>query len=162
MKKELFINDITYDFFFDEGNNMWRLIDNKNLIDGNSVDLEIDLGNLAEGIKWDEIEKFIKFISSDKAKVFQNIRDARTVLQSFYRVINKDVYDHRFFDNIHFNITGIDYKGHPKNVNLINSFEYDYFFFPQYTKDIYRDIGSFVWRVNFRDNLLLGVYCDRL
>jgi len=67
-----------------------------------------------------------------------------------------------FFDHIEFKLTGIDYHGSCKVVNMENCFVYDLFFFPFYKKGPLRDIGSFVWRANFRDTLLLGVYCDRI
>ena len=39
---------------------------------------------------------------------------------------------------------------------------YDYFLFPKFVDDPYHDVGSYTWKANFRDTLLLGVYCDRI
>ena len=160
MKKSIIINGLNFEYFFDERVNSWRMIDSPDLIRGHTIDVEINLANFNEGLNWGDLEKFIKFILDNQSKHFQSIEDAKYVLHSFFKVVNKNSYDPDFFKAIDFNLSGIDYKGHSKNITLADSIEFDYFFFPVYTKDIYRDIGSFVWRANFRDNILLGVYCD--
>jgi hypothetical protein len=161
-KKVIVVNDIRYEFFFDENLNMWRIIENPNLINNLEIDLEIDLENLNGIIDWSHVIKFIEFILNNKSKLIERIEDAKNVLLALFKSINKDIYDDDFFNQIEFNLSGIDYKASCKIVNMEDRFEYDYFFFPQNTKDPYRDIGSFVWRANFRDTLLLGVYCDRI
>lgn len=161
-RKKLNIKGIEYDFFYDEHNNMWRVIDNPNIIDGQSIDLEIDLVNFENQIDWEEVSKFIESVKNNNPLYSERIKDAKKVLNTLFNTINKEVYKDDFFEHIEFKLSGIDFKGYSKNINLRVKFEFDYFFFPQYLKDPYRDIGSFVWRANFRDTLLLGVYCDRI
>ncbi|MFQ3577073.1 MAG: hypothetical protein SNJ77_11625 [Cytophagales bacterium] len=161
-KKKLNIKSIEYDFFYDESNNMWRVIESPNLIVGQYIDLEIDLANFPTQLNWHEVERFIESLKNNHSLYSERIEDAKEVLKSLYKSINKGVNEKEFFEHVEFNLSGIDFKGRCKNVNLNDKFEYDYFFFPQYSKDPYRDIGSFVWRANFRDTLLLGVYCDRI
>jgi hypothetical protein len=161
-KKKLNIKGNEYDFFYDNSINMWRVIENSNFIDGQTIDLEIDLVNFNNQLNWQEVEKFIESIKNNNALHSERIKDAKEVLKTLFKTINKAGYDNDFFEYIEFNLSGIDFKGYSKNVNLGDKFEFDYFFFPQYSKDPYRDIGSFVWRANFRDTLLLGVYCDRI
>jgi hypothetical protein len=161
-KKKLNIKGSEYDFFYDERINMWRVIENSNFIEGQAIDLEIDLTNFTNQLDWKEVESFIESMRNNNLLCSESVEDAKEVLKSLFKSINKRVYDKDFFEYIEFNLSGIDFKGRCKNVNLGDKFEYDYFFFPQYTKEPYRDIGSFVWRANFRDTLLLGVYCDRI
>jgi hypothetical protein len=161
-KKKLNIKGIEYDFFYDESLKMWRVIESPNFIDGESIDMEIDLKNFDNILEWEDVEKFIKSIKNNNSIYIERIEDAKKVLKTLFKSINKDGYDNDFYEHVEFNLSGIDFKGFCKNVNLIDKFEYDYFFFPSYSKDPYRDIGSFVWRANFRDTLLLGVFCDRL
>jgi hypothetical protein len=160
--KKLNIQGVEYDFFYDEHLNMWRVIENPNFFDGQFIDMEIDLANINNSFDWQEVEKFIVSIKNNNSFCLERMEDAKEVLKSLFKSINKGVYDKGFFEHIEFNLSGIDFKGYCKNVNLGDKFEYDYFFFPRYSKDPYKDIGSFVWRANFRDTLLLGVYCDRI
>lgn len=160
--KKLNIQGVEYNFFYDEHLNMWRVIESPNFFDGQSIDMEIDLANINNSFDWQEVEKFIVSIKNNNSLCLERIEDAKAVLKTLFKTINKNGYDKDFFDYIEFNLSGIDFKGYCKNVNLGDKFEYDYFFFPQYSKDPYKDIGSFVWRANFRDALLLGVYCDRI
>ena len=141
---------------------MWRVIESPDFIDGQSIDLEIDLSNFANTLDWQEVEKFIGSIKNNNSLYIESIEDAKAVLKTLFKTINKKGYDKDFYEHIEFNLSGIDFKGLWKNINLNDKFEYDYFFFPQYSKDPYQDIGSYVWRANFRDTLLLGVYCDRI
>ena len=159
-RKNIIRDSKSFEFFLDENLNMWRLLESPFLITDRSIDLEIDLRNIKGDLSWKEIEDFIDYLSLSK-KVTDNITDAQRLLHTYFSVINK-TYDIDFLKDIVFNLSGIDYKGYCNNVNLSDKFEYDLFFFPQYAKDIHRDVGSFVWRANFRDTLLLGVYCDRL
>ena len=161
-KKSIKINNIEFEFFYDEHLNMWRIIENPNLIDGQNIDIEIDLANFKNSLDWLDITKFIESIKNNNTLFVERVGDAKEVLKSLFKSINKKVYEYDFYEHLEFNLAGIDFKGYCKNINLSDKFEYDYFFFPQYTKDPYRDIGSFVWRANFRDTLLLGVYCDRI
>ncbi|WP_428225615.1 hypothetical protein [Flavobacterium sp.] len=161
-KKKLNIKGIEYEFFYDERINMWRIIESPDFIEGQSIDLEIDLSNFTNPLDWLEVEKFIESMKNNNSLFIERIEDAKEVLKILFKTINKKSYDKNFYEDIEFNLSGIDFKGLCKNINLNDKFEYDYFFFPQYSKDPYRDIGSFVWRANFRDTLLLGVYCDRI
>lgn len=161
-KKNITVNNTEFSFFYDENLNMWRIIESPNFIEGYSIDMEIDMENLTNPMNWKELERFIESMNNNNSLYKERVFDAQQVLKSLYKSINKNVYGNDFFDHIEFNLSGIDYKGNCKIVNLEDRFIYDYFFFPQYTKDPYRDIGSFVWRANFRDTLLLGVYCDRM
>jgi len=161
-KKQIIVNGIEYDFLYDENLNMWRIIENPNFIEGNSIDMEIDLSNFANHLDWQEVGNFIESMKNNNPLYIERIDDAKQVLKALFQSINKKGYDSDFFNYIEFNLSGIDYKGNCKIVNMKYHFEYDYFFFPQYTKEPYRDIGSFVWRANFRDTLLLGVFCDRI
>ena len=161
-KKKLNIKGIEYDFFYDENLNMWRVVEDSNFIEGQYIDLEIDLTNFNNQLDWQDVEEFIGTMKSNNPLYIERIEDAKTVLKSLFKTVNKGLYDENFHEYIEFNLSGIDFKGRCENVNLNNKFEYDYFFFPQYSKEPYKDIGSFVWRANFRDTLLLGVFCDRL
>ncbi|CAM3139365.1 hypothetical protein [Flavobacterium frigoris] len=160
--KKLTIKECEYSFIYDENQNMWRALENSNLIDGQTIDMEIDLANFNDSFDWQDVEKFIESLKNNNLLYLKRIEDAKAVLKTLFKVINKNGYDKEFFDYLDFNLSGIDFKGYCSNVNLKDKFEYDYFFFPQYSKDPYRDIGSFVWRSNFRDALLLGVSCDRI
>ena len=160
--KRLIITGNQYDFFYDEHITMWRVVESPNFIEGQVIDFEIDLLNFTNQLDWNEVESFIALLKKNNSWYRDRIEDAKEVLKSLYKAINKGGYDKDFFEHVEFNLSGIDFKGRCKNINLSHTFEYDYFFFPQYSKDPYRDIGSFVWRANFRDNLLLGVYCDRI
>jgi hypothetical protein len=157
MKKEIIIQGINYEFWFDEELNMWRIRGNNSLIDSHTIDLEIDLANLGGTIDWIEIADFISSILGNRSAVNENIKNAQLVLWSYYKTIHKKAFDEEFFQDVAFDLTGIDYKGKKANTD---SFMYDYFFFPQYLKDIYRDIGSVPYRANFRGQLFLGIYCD--
>jgi hypothetical protein len=161
-KKVLEANGYKFEFLLDEQSNIWRTIQTPYLIEGQSIDLEIDLANFTNALNWEEIVKFIVSIKSNNKLRAERIGDAKEVLKTLFKSINRNVYDEDFFNHLDFNLTGIDFRGRCKNVNLSHQFEYDYFFFPHYTKDPYRDIGAFVWRANFREALLLGVYCDRI
>lgn len=161
-KKKIVTNNTEYEFFYDENLNMWRILENPNFIEGYSVDMEIELTNFVGGIDWQKTVGFIELLRNNNSLLIERITDAKIVLKSLFATINKKSYDADFLNYIEFNLSGIDFKGNCKIVNLEQQFEYDYFFFPQYTKDPYRDIGSFVWRANFRDMILLGVYCDRI
>lgn len=160
--KHITVNDISYEFRFDERLNMWRMLENNSLVANCSIDLEIDLAHSGGIIDWGQISDFIEFLRSSREIINDNITGAQFVLGALFKAINKGAYEDDFFNDVVFGLSGIDYKGLSKNINLKNSFEYDLFFFPQYTKNIYEDIGSYVWRANFRDALLLGVYCDRI
>jgi hypothetical protein len=118
--------------------------------------------NFKSSLNWEELAAFIESMKRNSLLYKERINDAKQVLKSLFKSINKKAYDVDFFERIEFNLSGIDYKGKCKIVNLEDRFMYDCFFFPQYTKDPQRDIGSFVWRANFRDTLLLGVYCERI
>lgn len=160
MKKiTIFKNDNSFEFFFDENLNMWRLIENQNLIPGYFIDLEIDLKFFSNNLSWNEVEEFFDFLFF-KMNSHNNIKDSQQLLFSQFCIINKS-YDEALLKNIVFNISGINFKGYSKNVNLLDKFEYDLFFYPQNIENPYQDIGSYVWKANFRENLLLGVYCDR-
>ena len=161
-KKTLNIKGFEYEFFYDEQINTWRIIESQSIIDGYILDIEINLTNYNAVFNWQEIEKFIESLKNNNSLYVERIADAKEVLKSLFKSINKKVYDNDFFNYFEFNISGIDFKGYCNNINLNDKFEYDCFFFTQYTKEPYRDIGSFVWRANFRDTLLLGVYCDRM
>lgn len=158
-RRSIVRNGKSFEFFFDDHLNMWRLIESQFLINGYNIDLEIDLKKINHQLSWKEIEDFIDYLSLNK-KVFENIADAEKLLNVYFSIINK-TYDVDFLKNVVFILSGIDYKGYCSNVNLLDKFEYDLLFFPQYSKDPLRDIGSFVWRASFRDTLLLGVSCDR-
>lgn len=161
-KKKLNITGNQYDFFYDEHITMWRVVESPNFIEGQVIDFEIDLLNFTNQLDWNEVESFIELLRKNNSLYRGRIEEAKEVLKSLYRVINIGSHDKDLVEHVEFNLSGIDFKGRCKNINLSDEFEYDYFFFPQYSKDPYRDIGSFVWRANFRDNLLLGVYCDRI
>lgn len=161
-KKRIIANNTEYEFFYDESLNMWRILENSNFIEGYSLDMEIELTNFVGGIDWGKTAGFIELLQSNNSLLIERIADAKKVLKSLFETINKKSYDADFFNYIEFNMSGIDFKGNCNIVNLEQQFEYDFFFFPQYTKEPYRDIGSFVWSANFRDMLLLGVYCDRI
>lgn len=137
-KKKLSIKGDEYDFFYDDRNNMWRVIENSSIIKGQVIDLEIDLTNFTGQLDWQEVERFIESMKNNNSLHSERIEDAKEVLQSFFKSINKGVYDNIFFEHIKFNLSGIYFKGSCKNVNLIDKFEYDYFFFPQYSKDPYQ------------------------
>jgi hypothetical protein len=156
------VNNVEYEFFFDEDLNMWRITDNPNFIEGFSIDMEIELSNFVGGIEWQKTVKFIELLRTNNPLFIERVNDAKIVLKSLFATINKKTYDVNFLNHIEFYLSGIDFKGTCKIANLEEKFEYDCFFFPQYATDPYHDIGSFVWRANFRDTLLLGVYCDRI
>jgi hypothetical protein len=160
--KHITVNGIKYEFWFDERLNMWRILENRSLVDYYAIDVEIDLAHSGGIIDWDQIADFIEFITSSRQIVNDNITGAQFVLGSLFKTIYKGAFDDNFFNDVVFNLSGIDYKGLCKNINLKNSFEYDFFFFPQFKKNINEDISTYVWRANFRDTLLLGVYCDRI
>jgi hypothetical protein len=162
MKKEIIVNKNSFEFFFDENVNMWRLIENPNLIHNISIDIEIDLVNVGSEINWSDVQKFIEFLHENSIFMDECLNDSSSLLHSLFSSIYKKTYDNDFLKNITFTLSGIDFKGYSKNINLSNRFEYDYFFFPIDSKNPSNDIGSFVWRANFRDKLLLGVYCDRI
>lgn len=161
-KKKIIIDNVEFEFFFDENSNMWRIIETPNLLIDNIIDIEIDLDNFVNTLDWQEVGGFIKSIKNNNLLYLERIEDAKMVLKAFFKSIYKNGFDKDFYEHIEFYLSGIDFKGYCKNVNLSDKFEFDYFFFPQYSKDPYRDIGSFVWRAHFRDTLLLGVFCDRI
>lgn len=160
-KKQIKVGDFEYDFSYDKSLNMWRVIESSDVIEGHSIDIEIDLGNFTTPMDWTKVEKFIELVRNNNKLYIERISDAKQVLKTLFQSINKN-YSQEFIEQIEFILSGIDFKGNCKIVNLEDRFIYDYFFFPVYTKEPYRDIGSFVWRANFRDSLLLGVYCNRL
>jgi hypothetical protein len=162
MKKAIIVNGNNFEFGYDENLRIWRILESPHIIDGLTIDVEIDMANVGDGMDWSQVVKFLDFLQNNKAKIVERIEDAKRVLVMLFRTINKDVYDHEFMRHLKFNVAGIDYKGLCKLANMENYFEYDYFFFPQYELDRYRDIGSFIWRATFRDTLLLGVSCDRM
>lgn len=160
-KKQIRVKEVEYEFFYDENLNMWRIIESPYLIENHSIDVEIDLGNFKSALDWQDVVKFIGSIKNNHALYVERLNDSKQVLKSLFHSINKN-YDDDFMSHVEFNLSGIDFKGNCEIVNLEDRFLFDYFFFPQYTKDPSKDIGSFVWRANFRDTLLLGVYCERI
>ncbi len=137
---------------------------NKNpyILENTLIDFEIDLIHFDNGVIWNDVEKFIELIKRDVNKTLENIDDAKSVLLILFQKIYANTFPSEVLQNIDFIISGIDFKGCCKNINLQDKFEYDYFFFPCYINDKSKDIGSFVWRASFRDKLLLGVFCERL
>jgi len=162
MKKEIILNGIPYVFYFSEELNLWRVIESDKIISSHTIDLEIDLNNLKKNIDWNEIDSFISFLKSHNEKIIENIKDAEEVLLNLFKIIYKKSFTKEIKSNISFRLSGIDYKSYCRIINMEKDFEYDFFFFPYNSKNEYQDIGSFVWRANFRNLLLLGVYCDRI
>lgn len=159
MRKEIVtVNNVEFEFFFDERLNMWRTIENSNIIDGYHIDIEIDLKNQKESFYITEIISFMEYLKSNAEIVNRNVNDSKIVLRSLFQTLYKNIFSQEVLDNIDFNFVGIDYKGYSENYP--EKFEYDLQFFPFYKKDQYRDIGAFLWKAFFRDKLLLGVYSD--
>lgn len=161
-KKKIIANNFEFEFFFDENLEMWRIIETPNIILNNNIDIEIDLSKIGKNIDWEVVIKFIEFIKTNNILFNERIEDAQTLLKSFFTIVNKNIYSETFLEDIEFRISGIDFLGFSNQINLKNNFVFDLFFFPIYRKDEYQDIGVFTWRANFRDLLLLGVFCDRI
>ena len=159
MQKENFlVNNIEFEFFFDERLNMWRIIENENIISGYKLDIEVDLKNLDEKFEIFQISSFLEYIQLNNEAITKNINNAKIVLQSLFQTVYNDTFENEILDNIDFNFVGIDYKGYSQNYQ--SKFDYDFQFFPFYKNDKYKDIGSFLWKAFFRDRVLLGVYSD--
>lgn len=141
---------------------MWRVIESDRLLGDTPIDLEIDLKHFKSELQWNDVEEFLLFLSNNYERLLGLTEDAKIVLLALFQRIYRDTYSKEELGNVHFNLTGIDFKGHCQNINLADEFDFDLFFFPYFTDDVHRDIGSFVWRANFRNGLLLGVYCDRI
>lgn len=159
MKKEkIIVNNSDFEFFFDERLNMWRIIENPNIIEGYTLDIEIDLKNQEESFDITQISSFVEYIKSNQEIIYQNINDAKFVLLSFFQTLYRNTFDKEVLNNIDFNFVGIDYKGHSKTYP--EKFRYDFQLYPFYKNDQYKDIGAFLWKAFFRDRFLLGVYAD--
>lgn len=159
MKKEsIKVTNREFEFFLDERLNMWRIIENPNIIDGYTVDIEIDLKNQEESFDITQISPFIDYVMINKELIYRNVNDAKVVLLGLFQTLYKNTFDQEILDNIDFNFVGIDYKGYSKTYP--EKFKYDFQFFPFYKKDQLKDIGAFLWKAFFRDRLLLGVYSD--
>ncbi|HRG53183.1 MAG TPA: hypothetical protein PLL00_10135 [Bacteroidia bacterium] len=158
-KKRITVNSIDFEFFFDERLNMWRILENKNVLDGFTLDIEIDLKNFKQkDFEMAQIQSFLEYLHKNKSIIDRNLEDAKKVLLSFFQKLYANVFDKDVLENIDFNFVGIDFKGYSGNYN--NMFEYDFQFFPYYIKDTDKDIGTFLWKAMFRNGLLLGVYSD--
>lgn len=162
MKKEILIDENNVEFFYDEDLNMWRLIETPHILEDTLIDFEIDLIHFENDVIWKDVENFIKIIKRDMNKNFKNIDDAKSILLILFQKIYANTFSSEILQNIDFTVSGIDYKGFCKNINLQDKYEYDYFFFPYCINDESRDVGTFVWRASFRDKLLFGVFCDQL
>ena len=158
-KHKIIIYNIEYEFYFDERLEMWRINENKNIHKGFILDIEIVLKNFNSEINMlIELESFLKYIIDNSKIVEKNINDARKVLLALFITIYEKTYSEEVLNKIEFNFVGIDFKGH---CTLYKSkYKFDFQFFPRYNKDPNKDIGSFLWKALFRDQLLLGVYSD--
>jgi len=157
-KEKIIINNTDFEFFFDERLNMWRIIENSSIIEGYTIDIEIDLKNQEESFEIVQISLFVEYLKSNREIICLNVNDAKVVLLGLFQTLYKNTFDQEVLNNIDFNFVGIDYKGYSKTYP--GKFKYDFQFYPFYKKDQYRDIGAFLWRAFFRDRLLLGVYSD--
>ncbi|WP_143708756.1 hypothetical protein [[Flexibacter] sp. ATCC 35208] len=138
--------------------NMWRSLENRSLVDKYPINIEIKVTGPAADVDWNDVVKFIDLLTNNRLRVNANIKDAQTVLGACFSAVYKEGYDSEFLKDIIFTPTGIDYKGrHPY---VPNTFLYDYFFFPQYAKDIYEDVGAVAYRAHFKDHWFLGIYCE--
>ena len=159
MKKELLIDGTTYVFHLFEEFKIWRLMENTNLFHAQKLDLEIDL-NTVSNFKWEDIESFIKFWKGNAPLKIRNIDSSKKELISYYTEIFKNT--SLDLNSVEFKFTGINFKGFSDNVNLKNEFVYDLIFYPIDKTNEMADMGSFVWNSLFRNELFLGVYCDRI
>lgn len=160
MNKELFVNNIVYTFFYTEDLNLWRLIEDNNLLSGYKIDLEVDLNSLEKSINWDEINDFISYLQRRNDKINNDIIEKSSIaLKGLFNSIYTNSLTKEVKSNIEFELSGIDYKKTIKS-RFDNEYEYDLFFFPYNTIDRNMDVGSFVWRVKIRGNILYGVNCD--
>lgn len=156
--QELVVKGNSYVFVFEERVNMWRSLDNEWLIDQYSITIEIKVTDLATGVNWDDVGEFLDQLAGNRQRINENIRDAQTVLGTYFNIVNKEYYNSDFLNEIIFTPTAINYKGrHPYEQS---SFLYDYFFFPHYAKNIYEDIGAIPYMAYFKDFMFLGIYCD--
>lgn len=159
MKKEkITINTNDFEFFFDDRLNMWRILENENIIRGYTLDIEIDLKNQNDEFELPQISLFLEYLHSNKEIMLENVNRAKVVLLALFQIIYKDTFDKEILDNIDFNFVGIDFKGYSQNHQ--GKFDYDFQFFPFYKNDPHKDIGTFLWKAFFRDRILLGVYSD--
>jgi hypothetical protein len=156
MKKEIIIEQNKFDFFLFEEFKIWRCIENKNLLQGFELDIEIE----AEKFEWTDIEKFITFLRENLALKMKNILSSKKVLKSYFSEVFKET--QMTFEDIDFKLVSVIYKGYCKNINLSNQFEYDFIFYPERINKPTEDFGSHNWHSNFRNNIFLGVHCDRV
>lgn len=156
MKKQVIVKGDTFEFFLFEEFNIWRCLENKNLIQGFELDLEIEV----ENFEWEDIEKFISFLTENLALKMKNIHSSKKVLITYFSEVYKET--QMTFEDIDFKLVSIVYKGYCKNINLSNQFEYDLIFYPERVNNPNEDFGSQNWHSNFRNNIFLGVYCDRI
>ncbi len=156
MKKEIIIKQNKFDFYLFEEFNIWRCLENRNLIQGFELDLEIE----DEKFEWLDIEKFISFLGENLELKMNNIHSSKKVLKNYFNEVFKESQITSEF--IEFKLVSIIYKGYCKNINLSNQFEYDLIFYPERNNSPTEDFGSHNWHSNFRNNIFLGVYCDRI
>ena len=160
MTKKVFVNNIAYTFKYLEDLNVWIINENENLLSGYTIDLEIDLNSLGKPIDWNEINDFISYLRRRNDKVIADIvKKSNIALKGLFNGVYVDSLTKEIRSNIHFKLSGIDYKGAIKS-RLGNKYEYDLFFFPYNTEDKHMDIGTFAWRVKMKSNILYGVTCD--
>ncbi len=159
MEKQLVVDGVLFDFFLFEEFQTWRCYENNDLIKGVTLDLEIDL-NIVSEFNWDDVADFILFLRHTQEVKQKNISSSKVVLKSYYNELFKGMYP--ALDKVSFTLSSVNYKGHCKNVNLRSEFEYDFVFFPEQLDNPHFDSGSFNWISLLRDNLFLGVYCDRI
>ena len=156
MKKEIVVQQNKYNFFLFEEFNIWRCIENSNFIHGFEIDLEIE----SEHFEWSDIENFIIFINDNPPLKLKNIESSKCVLKQYFKEVYKE--NSIINERIDFKLVSIIYKGFCKNINLKNQFEYDFVFYPIIVDKPNEVIGNHNWHSNFRNNLFLGVHCDRI
>ena len=156
MKKEIIVNKTKFDFFLFEEFNIWRCLDNKNIIHGFDIDMEIECENFDRT----DIENFIRFLNENLSLKTKNINSSKQVLIAYFNEVYKE--NQIIHEEIDFKLVSIVYKGYCKNVNLRNQFEYDFIFYPLIIDKPNEDLGNYNWHSNMRNNIFLGVYCDRI
>lgn len=160
MKKELIVNSINYTFLFIEDINIWVLSESTNLVSGYNIDLEIDLNLLGKDINWSEISDFIFYLQRRSSRTNKDIiTKSNIALKGLFNSIYINSFTEQVKPHIEFELSGINYKK-TISTGLGDQYEYDLFFFPYDAKDKHRDIGTFVWNVKMRSNVLYGVNCD--
>ena len=104
-KKRITVNSIDFEFFFDERLNMWRILENKNVLDGFTLDIEIDLENFKQkDFEMAQIQSFLEYLHKNKSIIDRNLEDAKKVLLSFFQKLYGNVFDKEVLENIDFNL----------------------------------------------------------